>query len=252
MPVQCVCQNPACGKPFQVPPSERKVGKGKFCSVGCSREITGKNLRKYAAFTCENSLCRKVVVVSCPSNIKRKKFCSRECYHLNHPNLPEEQRFWQKVRICLHGPYCPFCCWPWGGGTNKGGYGIFQREEEDGWHGRLASRVIWEFVNKRPLPEELYALHHCDQPGCCSIWHIYPGTQVENMRDMQQRGRGAKGNQYPFAKLTPQDIPLIFQMAASGSSRRAIARMLSVTVGSISQVLEYKSWVHISRPLNGH
>ena len=40
MPVECMCQNPACGKIFHVTPSRKYIGRGKFCSHACQMHTT--------------------------------------------------------------------------------------------------------------------------------------------------------------------------------------------------------------------
>jgi hypothetical protein len=34
-----------------------------------------------------------------------------------------------------------------------------------------------------------YVLHHCDNPPCFELSHLYAGTQSRNMLDMYERGR---------------------------------------------------------------
>jgi len=50
-----------------------------------------------------------------------------------------------------------------------------------------AHRVAFTFHHGRE-PQK-YVLHSCDNPGCCNPAHLREGTQLENMRDMNERGR---------------------------------------------------------------
>lgn len=65
-------------------------------------------------------------------------------------------------------------------------------------HGRVmldgrrvsAARVAYELWYG-PAAEDLFALHHCDNPPCVRPDHIYMGTQPENVADRDRRGRHA-------------------------------------------------------------
>ena len=94
-----------------------------------------------------------------------------------------EDRFWSKVDQSD-----PDGCWPWTGGCfTKAGfeYGAF-------WVGpnnRVAHQVAWELANGKPFPKGLQGNHSCDTPLCCRPSHVVPGTQADNMRDMNERHR---------------------------------------------------------------
>jgi len=76
-------------------------------------------------------------------------------------------------------------CWPWIGYINKGGYGkIFFR-------GRLESahRVSYMLAhNMESLPESC-VLHACDNSKCVRPDHLFLGTQLDNIKDMNSKGR---------------------------------------------------------------
>ena len=65
-------------------------------------------------------------------------------------------------------------------------------------------RVVYEAVNG-PIPDGLVVRHTCDNPPCCNPDHLVVGTQAENMRDRDERGRHGKagwkvcpnGHEYP-------------------------------------------------------
>lgn len=93
-------------------------------------------------------------------------------------------RFWAKVRVRR-----PSQCWPWRGGASDGGYGRFRV------NGRLvlAHHVAWELAHG-PLPEKpgyhgSVVRHSCDTPACCNWRHLRHGTQLDNVEDMDVKGR---------------------------------------------------------------
>lgn len=86
-------------------------------------------------------------------------------------------------------------CWLWEKSCNELGYGLFSIK---GVRHR-AHRFSWELKNG-PIPEGLFACHHCDTPGCVNPNHLFIGTQKDNIRDAMKKGRidhrknGMKGN----------------------------------------------------------
>jgi transposase-like protein len=67
----------------------------------------------------------------------------------------------------------------WTGTTDPKGYGR--------WGKKIASRHSWETA-KGPIPDSIWVLHHCDNPPCVNLDHLYLGTVVENVRDAIERG----------------------------------------------------------------
>lgn len=94
--------------------------------------------------------------------------------------VPLALRFWGKVAVSADRNVC----WPWSGGQNADGYGRL------GVGGKLVSahRVAWELTNG-PLTAGESVLHQCDNPPCCNPFHLFKGTQLENVRDARAKGR---------------------------------------------------------------
>ena len=63
------------------------------------------------------------------------------------------------------------------------------------YNGRLQlhHRVVWTEHNGL-IPKGMCICHHCDNPPCINIDHLFLGTHKENMEDMARKGRGRKGN----------------------------------------------------------
>lgn len=101
---------------------------------------------------------------------------------------PLSERFEEKVDRSggLH------ACHIWIGARGWNGYGRISR---GGQHEGMvtASRAAWELAFG-PIPDGLWVLHHCDNPPCVNVEHLYLGTHRENMADVKARGRGRNHN----------------------------------------------------------
>lgn len=96
------------------------------------------------------------------------------------PSLPIEVRFNSKYRINETTD-----CWEWQAAKNNIGYGMFR------WSSgimRTAHRVSYELF-KGPIPHNMCVCHKCDNPVCVNPDHLWLGTILDNMRDMEQKGR---------------------------------------------------------------
>ena len=165
---------------------------------------------------------------------------------------PVDERLWEKVQACNHGPMCPYCCWIWEGTINPNGYGIMSLYRDGKQRNILIHRLAWELVNHRHMSPSLGALHHCDTPRCCNVWHLYPGTQKDNMRDAYHRNRRPRtapptqrGEDAYNARLKDADILVIFDLRIQGWTHTKIAEHLHVKRKTISAVLHRQTWTHV-------
>lgn len=94
--------------------------------------------------------------------------------------LTREQRFQAHCEASDDG------CIHWTGGLNPDGYGKFLWSAEVGVIG--AHRAGWMRANG-PIPVGMAVLHKCDVPRCVNPEHLFLGTQVENIADMDAKGR---------------------------------------------------------------
>lgn len=79
-------------------------------------------------------------------------------------------------------------CWEWAGHRTGRGYGRI------GVSGRLmySHRLAYEaWVG--PIPDGMHVLHRCDNPPCINPAHLFLGTDAENVRDRDGKGRTARG-----------------------------------------------------------
>lgn len=107
-------------------------------------------------------------------------------------------------------------CWLWQSGKTKDGYG------RCGFLGSiyLSHRLVKHLYEQASLEDlrdsEVVFSHKCDVPACVNPWHIELVTQLENIKDRENKGRGRKGVQVWSARLNET---LVKQL---GKARRKI------------------------------
>lgn len=75
-------------------------------------------------------------------------------------------------------------CWPWNGSKDKDGYGYFKP------NGKTVKAHRYSFEQyKGAIPEGMWVLHKCDNPSCVNPHHLFLGTPLDNVMDMDQKGR---------------------------------------------------------------
>lgn len=96
------------------------------------------------------------------------------------------ERFWSKVDRSGG----PDACWPWTGGHDERGYGIFYPTGE---RKTRAHRWLLGHLRGKPLIDKPRGIedgcHRCDNPPCCNPAHLYVGTRKRNIADAVERSR---------------------------------------------------------------
>lgn len=153
-------------------------------------------------------------------------------------------RFWRSVN--KKGPVHPTLgqCWIW---KNGDWYGyIFLDYKQYYVH-----RVSWE-LHKGKIPEGLFVLHRCDNPGCVNPDHLFLGTQKTNMRDCANKGRinpgkpDNRGERNGQAVLTADDVLKIRCMHRKGINTQEIATIFAVSTKHVRAIVRRKRWAWLS------
>jgi hypothetical protein len=112
---------------------------------------------------------------------------ARGTAHLNlDPDAQFLERFYTLVDVCA-----PTDCWLWKGKSNRKGYGYLG-------YANATHISLWLAGMRRDRSDQL-ACHHCDNPSCVNPFHLWWGTNKENMLDSAAKGR--QGHLYEFNKL---------------------------------------------------
>lgn len=154
----------------------------------------------------------------------------------------ERRRFWSKVDVRRPGE-----CWPWEGATQRRNYGAFW----DSARGALVSahRKAWELEHGLAVPDDLVVMHRCDSPSCVNPSHLVLGSQGDNVRDCVKKGRGnrPRGNAHHRGpRLKAEQVASMRVDREDGATLSELARKYGVTVSTASDIINRKTWKHIT------
>lgn len=127
-------------------------------------------------------------------------------------------------------------CLEFKGCRNEHGYGRINKD------GKLiyVHRAAWaEF--RGPVPTGMFVCHHCDNPSCWNVQHLFIGTHAENMADRNFKGRAARmqGEAHPGAKLTLAKVAEIRKIRMTNEE---IARKFGVSKSLIGAIKRGEVW----------
>lgn len=161
------------------------------------------------------------------------RFCSFACrkqYSIDHA----ETWFWEKVDKSGG----PDACWPWTAAVT-GGYGVFTVRLDLETRTQVRThRYAFELING-PLPDGMFACHHCDNRRCCNPAHLFAGTAKDNTRDGMAKGRIR-------SVMTPEKVRTIRQLyAAGGVTHKELGDRFGCSPRTVQQVVYRITWKDI-------
>lgn len=249
MPVELTCAR--CGKLFTATQSQVRNGR-RFCSFDCfnhHRKGDKHAQWKGGLQTVKCAYCGKELKRTAAS-LRRVKFsyCDLQC-RSNGVRLgiskrmptPAAERFWPKVDVRSDAE-----CWVWRAARDSDGYGHFH----DGTKMTTAHRFAWSLLNG-DIPAGMSVMHSCDNPPCCNPAHLSIGTNVENTRDREAKGRHGTGStgkrRAPElvwnASLTQTQADEIRIRYARGDvQQKELAREFGVTPTTVWRIISGKSY----------
>jgi hypothetical protein len=133
-------------------------------------------------------------------------------------------------------------CWNWIGQKAEG-YGVFEMGKVQ----ELAHRTSYR-MERGKIPKGMLVCHTCDNPSCVNPNHLFLGTDLDNNRDMMQKGRGRQpiGENAANSKLTEDEVRKIREVYTSGETCWAkLGRMFGTSAENVSIIVQRKTWRHV-------
>ncbi len=187
----------------------------KAVCVYCGKDFIQTKKRKGA---CADPVCRKGVWAgSTPAHLREQKRFDEIASKIAPPDAGG--------------------CWLWQGNINSAtGYGILT------WQGKhiAAHRWMWKQAIGE-IPPGLCILHRCDRPACISPKHLFVGTQEDNAKDRNAKGRTASGHH-----LAPNQIATIRTFYNSMSDCGWLAVAYSVHPTTIYSIATGKTYAQVA------
>lgn len=144
------------------------------------------------------------------------------------------ERFWSYVEKTDN-------CWIWKGFRYKKNYGGFRLDNK-----HIKAHRYSYFLHYGYIDDHSFILHSCDNPLCVRPDHLRLGTHKENMQDMVNRNRQAKGSFVGTSKLNEEQVKLIkkeLQNPYRGICQ-ILANKYNVTYQTIYAIYKNQTWKH--------
>ena len=125
------------------------------------------------------------------------------------------------------------CHW-WMGAVDSGGYGSLRRDGKT----LRAHRVAYTLSNGE-IPEGQCVLHTCDNRLCVNPEHLFLGTHLDNIRDMNEKRRQIHGDSHPMRKINSEQARAI---KADPRKQRQIAADYGISPSHVSGIKSGKYW----------
>ena len=155
---------------------------------------------------------------------------------LHTQNQSVESRFWSKVNRKNDDS-----CWEWLSPFDKKGYGQFSIGKKT----FRAHRISWVYTFG-PIQEGLFVCHKCDNPRCVNPNHLFLGSHIDNVRDMDRKGRRKNAPSYldkhGNAKLTNCQVMRIKEFISVGIQQNKLAKFYKVSTGCINHIAKERQW----------
>ena len=128
-------------------------------------------------------------------------------------------------------------CWIWIGKLTANGYGKFRSV--------AASRASYKYYIG-DIPKGLQVCHTCDNRKCVNPSHLFLGTLQDNLKDMTDKGRRARGSKIASSTLTEEQVLEMRKMRLSGCEYQEIAGKFGADWYTVRNVCKNNTWQHVA------
>lgn len=132
-------------------------------------------------------------------------------------------------------------CWLWTAHRAKNGYGVMTVGKRPHAAPMGAHRISWT-LHHGPIPDGMLVCHRCDVKHCVNPDHLFLGTAADNLRDMVEKGRSARGVKHSQAKLTDDEVRAIRR---DPRILREVADDYGMSMSMISYIRTGQNWSHL-------
>ena len=128
------------------------------------------------------------------------------------------------------------------GFRDRNGYGRIKYKNR----GYAAHRLFW-IIKNGELTSEQHILHHCDNPSCFNLEHLFVGSNSDNVADKVFKNRQyhppkGKDHHRSMAKLSETQVMEIKNLLNRGYSQADIHRDFKISRGVVSDIALGKTW----------
>lgn len=146
------------------------------------------------------------------------------------------ERFWSKVVIAGEDD-----CWLWTASCKPAGYGQLSFGNS---RVAYAHRVAYIITNGS-IPDGLFVCHQCDNRRCVNPKHLFLGTNADNVRDMDRKGRRVNtphyGENHPAVITSDAIVAEIRQRYEQGGVRQVdLAKEYGLRTDAVWRYVHYK------------
>lgn len=136
-------------------------------------------------------------------------------------------------------------CWKWTGAKKPKGYGSLCVREGDTVTTYSAHRLSYLIHTGADLGN-LHVLHSCDNPECCNIKHLRLGTNAENNKEMNEKGRAVYAVGEASGKTTITEVQAQFILASRNNMlSTSLAKQFNITRHTVQNIWAGRTWKHL-------
>ena len=128
-------------------------------------------------------------------------------------------------------------CWEWNGVIGTRGYGKVGTKS-------LAHRRAYEYRHGL-IPKGMYVCHRCDNRKCVNPDHLFLGSCQENLQDMTDKGRRARGSKIASSILTEEKVLEIRQNRLLGHEYQSLSIRYGISWYLVRCICKNRQWKHV-------
>jgi hypothetical protein len=142
-------------------------------------------------------------------------------------------------------------CWNWKG-SKKGNHALKQYgslvigSRSDGSRKTISAHRFSFQVFKGSIPENLWVLHHCDNPSCVNPQHLFLGTRNDNVDDRERKKRNKiprlKAENHPNCKLSWDIVKKIRVFCKKRGDVTRFSKLYNINRRNVQDIATFKTW----------